>query len=284
MFLHAAEMSGSGPGWIFSTISITSILDDDLMNVTNSSTSDELTCHKVQVKGLPLPLSPTTADVMHSLQIIYYIGSFLLGTVLNTFLISIMATNKKLKQVTYWYAGQIIVLDLANAMVIFPTSAVNAILNSFPFTGLCSILGLVATFLPICRSLVMAMLVVDRFCTVYVPFWYNRNQTKVVIFTSLVAWIVAMIFSLIPATGLLDCYAIQRFTWSCQLGIGCLHQAACTAFRTIITTTLTLGSLVAFLLYCVLLVKARKICNRLEASMDNKSQEEREIRKRRLHE
>ena len=279
-------MSGSIPGWIFSTNTITSMLADELMNFTNSSISAEPTCHEIQVKGLPLPLSPTTADIMRSLQIIYYIASFLLGMALNTFLISIMATNKKLKQVTYWYAGQITVLDLLNAMVIFPTSAVNAIANSFPFTGLCSVLGLMATFLPICKSLLMATLVVDRFCTVYMPFWYNNNQTKVVAATSLIAWVVAMILSLILATGLLDCYAFQQFTWSCQLGEGCLHQAACTAFRTFVTTTLTLGSLVAFLLYCVLLIKARKIRNRIEASMANeRSQEEREeIRKRRLRE
>ena len=163
-------MSVSEFGWTLS-INTTSILDE-LMNATNS-TSARLTCHEVQVKGLPLPLSPMTANVIRSLQIIYYITSFVVGMVLNTFLISIMATNKRLKNVTHWYATQIIVLDLANALVIFPTSAVNAIVNSFPFTGLCSILGSVATFLPICRSLLMAMLVMDRFCMVFMPFRYN---------------------------------------------------------------------------------------------------------------
>ena len=161
-------MSGSALEWPPST-NITSILDD-VMNVTDNST-----CHDIQVNGQSLPLSPTAAAIMRSLLIIYYIGSFVLGLFLNGSLILILTRNRKLRNVTFSFALQIVIVDFAHALVIYPTSAVNAIVGHFAFTGLCSTLGLVVTFLRIARSCLMAMLVIDRFCTVFSPFWYNRN-------------------------------------------------------------------------------------------------------------
>lgn len=270
-------MSGSGLVWPLSTnINTTSILDD-AMNATDNNT-----CHDIQVKGQPLPLSTTAAAVMRSLLTIYYIGSFLLGLFLNGSLILIITRNRKLRNITFSLALQIVIVDFAHALVIYPTSAVNAIIGHFAFTGLCPTLGLVITFLRIARSCLMAMLVIDRFCTVFSPFWYNRNRQRLVVINSLVAWIVAMIVSLIPFSGLLDCYTFRQYTWACHLGEGCSYQVICTAYRTLVTVMVSLGLVFVLVLYVALLIKAKKIRNKisLEVAMANESQDIREESRR----
>ena len=270
-------MSGSGFGWPSSTnINTTSILDD-VMNATDNNT-----CHDIQVKGQPLPLSPTAAAVMRSLLTIYYIGSFVLGLFLNGSLTLIITRNRKLRNITFSFALQIVIVDFAHALVIYPTSAVNAIIGHFAFTGMCPTLGLIITFLRIARSCLMAMLVIDRFCTVFSPFWYNGNRQRLVVINSLVAWIVSIIVSLIPFSGLLDCYTFRQYTWVCHLGEGCSHQVICTAYRTLVTATVSLGLALVLLLYVALLIKAKKIRNKIssEVGMANESQEVREESRR----
>jgi hypothetical protein len=276
-------MSGSVFGWAPSTDTIiaTSVMDD-LMNVTDNSTSAGPSCHEIQDKGQPLPLSPTATSIMRSLLIIYYIGSFVLGLFLNGSLILIITRNKKLRNLTFIFALQIVIVDFAHALVIYPTAAVNAIVGHFVFTGLCSTLGLIITFLRIARSCLMAMLVIDRFFTVFSPFLYNRNRYKLVVIFSLVAWVVAMIVSLIPISGLLDCYTYSPYTWACHLGEGCLYKVTCTIYRSLVTITVALGLALVLLLYVALLIKAKKIRNKIsaEAAMANESQEAREESKR----
>ena len=267
-------MSGSGSG----EMSLTNASMMEMMNITNTTASGP-TCAGIQVKGLPLPLTPTTASVVRSLQITYYITSFLLGLLLNGSLILIISCNKKLRNVTYCFALQIVIVDFAHALIIYPTSAVNAIVGGLAFTGLCSTLGLFVTFMRSSRNLLMAMLVVDRFSTVFSPFWYNRSRTKLVMATSLVAWVVPTIVALIPVSGLLDCYTFTRPTWACQLGVGCSHKVACTAYRTFITTSSLITLSMVFLLYIALLIKARKIRNKV-ATVSSESREVSEEAKR----
>ena len=273
----------SGSGEIMVSAVNTSLLE--IMNITNSSAV--LTCEEIQVKGQPLPLSPITANVVRSLQITYYISSFLLGLFLNGSLISIITCNNKLQNITYSFALQIVIVDLSHALVIYPTSVVNAIVGHFAFTELCSTLGLFVTFMRIARSLLMAMLVVDRFCTIYSLFLYNRNRTMFVLAMSLVSWVVAMTTALIPVSGLLNCYTFQQHTWACQLGEGCSYPVTCTAYRTCVTTAITVGLFLVLLLYVALLIKARKIRNKvaIEVPTTNESQEVREeAKKERLRE
>ena len=232
-------------------------LNTTVMNMTR------LSCEEAQKNGLPLPLHPTTASVIRYLQITYFIVSFLIGLFLNTLLVVLVARYKKLQNLTFALPLQIVTIDAAHTIIIYPTATASAIIGRLPLTSLCSTLGFFLTFLRLSRGLLMSMLVFDRFCTVYMPFWYNRNRTKVVIATSLSAWTLAMAASLPLVSGLLDCYSFQRFTWTCVIGEGCSHPAVCATYRTIVTTTVVGSLFVAFLLYGALLRKAKKIRNRV---------------------
>ena len=234
----------------------------ELLDVNGDNTTS-LSCREIQERGFPLPLEQTTADLIRSLQVCYFIVSLLVGTGLNVFLIVIIIRYKRLHTITLRCALQIIVVDLAHAVIIYPSSATNAIAGTLVFRGLCSVLGFIITLFRIARAMLMTMLMVDKFCTVYLPFWYNRNRVKMVVITSLMSWVVSILVALVAVSGLLDCYTFQQFTWACQLGEGCANRVACTTFRTILTTTMTVGLFIAFLLYAALILKARKIRNRI---------------------
>ena len=225
-----------------------------------------VTCEQNLVEGFPFPAPVTTANIVRYIQIVYYIATFPIGVLLNTFVIFIILRFKQLHSVTFYLALQITITNLVNAVIIFPSSAANAIANRFIFTGLCPILGFIITFLRLARNAQMFVLVADRFFIIFMPFWYSRHRVRVIIPMSIGGWMMSLVLALIPMTGLLHCYGFQRFTWSCLIRDGCTHRAACASHRTFVTTFFNLGTFLAFLLYVALLFKARKLRNRVETS------------------
>ena len=192
----------------------------------------------------------------------------------NVFVIFLVVRFRRLQNITFYIALQIIIVDLANTVIIYPSSAANAIANGFVFTGLCSAMGFLISFLRIARNGLMFVMVADRFCLIFLPFWYSRHRVKVMLPISIGTWILSLILTLIPVSGLLDCYGFQRFTWSCLLGVGCKHVVECTAYRTFLITSSNVGTFIALLLYLALLCKARKLRNKITLLQSNESSED----------
>lgn len=236
-------------------------------NLTDNDTTFGLTCQQRQEEfGLiPLRLSPDTANVLRYMQVTYYIICFPFGVVLNFLIISLILRFKKLQTLTFILALQVIVCDLTNAVIVFPTSAANAISERFVFTGLCPVIGFILFYVRIARTYFMFVLALDRFCTVFLPFWYqsNRNRVKLVTLLSLVAWIVAFIVALIPAKGLLDCYSFQRNTWACVPANGCIHQNECSVYIAISVALSNTCNVVSLVLYFALFCKARTMRSKI---------------------
>ena len=135
-------------------------------NLTDNDTTLELTCQQRQLEfGLiPLRLSPDTANVLRYMQVTYYIICFPFGVFLNLLIISLILRFKKLQTLTFVLALQIILCDLTHAVIVFPTSAANAIADRFVFTGLCPVIGFVLFYVRIARTYFMFVLALDRFC------------------------------------------------------------------------------------------------------------------------
>ena len=246
-----------------------------------SSTDGGLTCQQRLELGAPLPLSVTAAETLRYIQIVYYTINFPIALFLNIFVVYLVARYKPLQNLTFYLALQITLVDLANAIVNYPTTLANAIAARFVFTGLCSTLGVIFTFLRTARNLFMMVLVVDRFCLIFLPFWYGRHRVKVVIPLSITAGMIPFILAIVPANGILGCYGFQRLTWSCLIGPGCTNPVGCITHRTFVTTSTSGALFLAFLLYLALLVKAKKLQNKVAISTLNESSEDREIEKRR---
>ena len=246
---------------MFNSTNYSSMMDGDDFNSTS-----ELTCQQKQVEfGNPLPLSSDVANVLRYMQVAYYFICLPFGLFLNLMVISLILRFKKLQNVTFILAFQVSVNDLFNVILVFPTSAANAIADRYVFTGLCPVIGFIVFYLRIARIYLMLVLALDRFCTVFLPFWYHRkrNRVKVIVLLSLVAWSLAFVVALIPQRGLLDCYSFQRNTWACVPTNGCLHRNECSVYISTAIAVSNFCNVVSLLLYFSLFCKARRLRNKL---------------------
>ena len=256
----------------------------------SDANSSNISCKELQLeRGIPLPLSPTITDALRYSQIVYFLITLPLGVFMNTLVIVLVAKFKKLRNATFYLALQVIIVDLINAVIFFPTATVNAMARRDIFADLCSFLGFMIFFLRSLRTIIMTVLVIDRFCSVFMPYSYPKYQVKTTITLSLVAWITALVLSLIPTTPLLDCYGFQQFTWACTPTAGCKYKTACLLFDSITVILLQLSNAVALLLYLILYCKARKFRNRvniapqIEDSSNSNPRAERQKQERRAN-
>ena len=230
-----------------------------------------LTCQQRHDLGNPLPLPTTTANALRYIQITFYIICYPTALLLNAFVIFIVARFKQLHTTTFYFALQIIVANLVNIVVYSPYSTANAIANRDVFAQICPVMGFLISFFQTSRSILMFVLVVDRFCLIFLPFWYGRHRVKVVIPLSIVGWMLALVLSLVPVVRLRSCYTLQRFTWVCTIGNGCDNMPQCNAYLAFRVTLANIGNLIAFFLYLLLYCKARKLQNSIAILPENEN-------------
>jgi hypothetical protein len=122
---------------------------------------------------------------------------------------------------------QVSISDLLNALTFFPTCAANAFAGYYIFTGFFSVIGFGHFSLSLVRIYLMFVLVLDRFCTVFMPFWYQRQRIKIVLPLSVGAWILAFGLALVtlgPAFSLKGSYIHQNKCYTFNAAAVCLSN------------------------------------------------------------
>ena len=159
------QSSGSG---IMSTDYTSPFLEND---TTTTALEAALTCEQRQFEfGFPLPIPTNVANAIRYIQVAYYLICLPFGVLLNLFVMATILHNKKLQNVTFVLALQVCVGDMIDAAIVFPTSAASAIADCFVFIGFCTTIGFAVFFLRLVRIYLMLVLVLDRFCSVFMPF------------------------------------------------------------------------------------------------------------------
>ena len=239
-------------------------------NLTN------LTCEELRQLGNPHLVAAAIANPLRYLQLSYYMICYPIAFLLNSFVIFIIARFKKLHNTTFYLALQIIVANLANIVVYYPYSSANAIADKNVSLALCPVLGFLTSFLLAARNLLMFVLVADRFCLIFLPFWYGRHRVRVVVPLSIAGWLLALTVAVIPLISLRKCYALIRVTWVCFVGRGC-DMPQCSSYSIFVSLFNNVGTFIAFCLYLALYCKAKKIKNKITAA--STSDESEEVRK-----
>ena len=239
------------------------------MEVNTSSMPGYMCC---QEQGFPLPLSMTTANALRYIQITCYLISFIAASLLDTFVIFINARFKKLHSITFYLALQLVITDSVNAFIYYPAAATNAITERLVFIGLCPLLGFLLGFLLVAHNLLMIVLVVDRFCLIFLPFWYSRHRVPVVVLPSIGAWMLAFTITVIPVAALTECYGFQRVSWTCLLGVSCTFNPACASYSLFQMTVTNVGTFIALLLYLALLCRAKKLKNKITIALSSENE------------
>ena len=245
--------------------------------------SQSLTCEEYQVEfgsSVTFPVDPS--KLLRSTQIFYYIVCFLVGVLLNLFLILLIIFQKKLHTMTFVLAVQILVSDLFSVLLFFPTAAANAIANYYVFTGLCTIIGFAFFFMRNARIYLMSVLVADRFSSVFMPFWYQRNRVKVVVVLSLGSWVLSLIIALVPIRGLLDCYSFLRETWACVPMKMCANRNDCSIYGYFMVALSQACNILILLLYLGLFFKARTLRNKVTTFVSGLTEQDKAAAVKRL--
>ena len=162
-------------------------------------------------------------------------------------------------------ALQLAIINLVfTTTVLFP-EFITAVTGEWVFgEGMCQASGFLHDGFASMRFLLTLAFTLDRFFTVFLPFYYAKHGGKVSSLMSFVVWMVSLIRVSIPLRGGLDCYAYVPTFKTCT-AVTCTE----TYILTIVGITALLGDIIPFALYITLFIKAKKIKNKTQAALPN---------------
>ena len=225
----------------------------------SNETSDDLTCaaRSIQEPPAALPYSEYLVLVTKTYLSFAFSSTFIAGSFLNIFLFYLIIRHKKLHTLTFKISLQMVVLDLLQLYGITLFRLVTVITDEWVFgAGMCEVAGYIFQCLTLARTFIMCVFVIDRFLSIFAPYFYPRHSNKIATTLSVIAWVSSVLIPLPMVPGLLDCY---RFN-STQCVADALCSRLCSLYNLLyfgfvfIPTTLT-----PVVLYALLYWKVRKI-------------------------
>ncbi len=112
----------------------------------------------------------------------------------------------------------------------------------------------------------MFVIVCDRFCTVFMPFKYQRIRQKVIIPLNISAVLVTAIITVIPIA--LDCMDFNRIAWYCTPQKGCKNPDSCQLLLIAVgPLSIVIGSYVPMVMYIIMFIKARRPRNQISTGI-----------------
>jgi len=205
------------------------------------------------------PYSMTLHNTIRVISSCFNIATFVLGILLNSFVIYLVAKYKKLQTLPFLVSLQLIVMNLLLSSAVYLLHAISAIANKWLFGEImCVVTGFVYAAITGARSFLMLSFVIDRFCSVFFLYSYPRISKKTMLVLSLVSWLLIMLPRIIDLPGILDCYGYFAPGNICTVLSSCSSQCSVTilVFFTIIFGPSTI---LPAILYGMLYWKARKI-------------------------
>ena len=183
----------------------------------SDSSNQTLTCAASNIQGpVELPFLPGLLSlVVRCVLILYYMYVCFFGVALNIWTPYFVWKFKSLHNMSFYFAVQISIINIIGSLfVVFP-SLVSVMANEWLLgEPMCILLGAVHTIAFSLRAMLMVILVFDRFCLVFMPYWYPRNCAKIMYTLLPIGYLVAAVPS-IPF-GVLDCYTFSSISWTCQ--------------------------------------------------------------------
>ena len=206
-----------------------------------------------------LPYTTTLNVVVRSLKIIFSILIIIFGVLLNSLVVVLVKKFKSLQTLSFTIALQVIVINLIKVSIKQPASLVTAMVNKWLFGEyICIFFGFVVLMTLLTRTLLLFTLILDRFCNVFMPFYYPGCRRKVMLRLSLGAWSLAMLLSIIMLPRLTDCYRYLPHVWGCYPSPLCNEWCA-VVFGTTLFLVILPSCIVPIFLFGALFWKARKI-------------------------
>jgi len=230
-------------------------LTDSTDLITTNIVNDTLRCSARNIQGpVQSPHQPIAAFILRCVLVNYYILVAFFAVVLNGFVIFLVIKFKVLRTLPFAFAIQIAVINIISWTILLPSSTVSVIANQWLLgEAACVVVGVVSSATTL-RNLLLLIFVTDRFCSIFMPYFYPRYQAKILCCEVTVAYILSAISATI--FGVLDCYSYVEIVWTC-LASAC--NSKCQVYVYILSSCIQLpSSIIPILFYSLLFWKARK--------------------------
>ena len=261
------DMAESGSGSAFSGEGI----DDSLSNVS---------CVERNIALSSVPLySQTLTNIVKSFRIIYFSLLFVCSVPLNIFILFLVIKYKKLHTLSFTIVLQVIVLNLLFSTFVFLPIIVTAAADEWLFGKyMCILTGFVAFYVLMVRTALLLVFVIDRFLSVYFPFFYPKYNVKIMLSLSVLCWVLILILNSLGLPGILDCYTYITSAQFCNISVSC--SQACSIYGNTYFIALGLpGTISPLFLYGALYLKARRLRKDTAATMSGLSANAQAVRK-----
>ena len=220
-----------------------------------SNVTDDLSCAARDIQGPPdtPPYSEALLLAVKILLTIIYYTTFIASSLLNIFLLYLIIRYKKLHVLTFSISLQIVALDLLQLYGSFLFRLVTVITDKWVFgTVMCALSGFIFQLVYSARSLLMCVFVIDRFLSVFAPYFYPRHSKKITITLSVVAWLITLLSHMLMLPGVLDCIRYAATEGICIFSGTCSQPCAIfgRVYLSLIFIPSTILPIVFYILLC----------------------------------
>ena len=215
-------------------------------------------------------------------QVIVLLAITLASIGLNSIVLIVAVARKNLHTRDFILPLQIMCTNLLFSVAVFPLTILTAGVGSWILgDGVCDFVGIVNSVYISSRLLFSLVASLDRIFSVFLLFCYNRNGVCVSLIMSAIAWLVILIYSILPVKDIFDYYEYMPLLNSCIP-----DQVDSFLYERFFVSVITfLGVGLPFVLNVVLFCKARKMALQVLPSTGTSEEDYQELisnRKREL--
>ena len=229
-----------------------------------NDTSEELSCVDQTLSNdsyyeREVEYSTTLVKATEVVLAVYHMAVILVGFVLCTLVVILVSTTKDLQKLSLVVATKLIIIDFLYALA----GAVSSIPSSFAGrwvlgAPICIVMSFALSVLGLARTFSLVVMASDNFLHVFAPIAYPKVSKKIISSMIAVAWLAAVVISVIPLPGLLDCYGYRFVQHMCFIESSC--RSACRVVNFMYWSGITPpGGIVTMILYICLFCKALKL-------------------------
>jgi hypothetical protein len=240
-------------------------LQDPMNNASDGSNATQ----EVYPCDLP-PFFPPSLNIPASLDYIQACIILMLGAtgfLFNLFILFMVVRFRVLHQRIMYLALQIVCIDLIYTLTIPPVIFISGASGTWLLgQAMCNIFGIIHDFFAMFRFTMTLVLTLDRFMSVFWPFFYDRKSTHMVLVMLGGVYLASTLRAFLPVTGILGCHIYIPTFKTCSALPSC--SPACYWFVAGATSVVIIaGALVPLALYVLLFCKVRSIKRGYEPSL-----------------
>ena len=246
------------------------IIEMDMLNDSMTLMNDSMTTMNTSASSYRCDIPPFFPPALNIPQAINYIQATiaitvgLVGCLLNVLLLFMIIKYKSLHQRLMYLALQIVLVDLLYTVTIPPVIFTSGITGGYQLGDfMCNIIGFIHDFFPVFRTTMTLILALDRFISVFCPFFYTRNSFHLICVLLVMVYIVSFVRVILPLSGIMGCFLYVHTQKTCTAfsgcSDGCLILLVCT-----FSFTVSFGIIFPLILYIILFCKTRSLKKKIE--------------------